>query len=101
MRPRPRIKGDELPTDSSQPTRRPRSRDGRRSDGKSKAVGTGPFTFAEWVQDQYLRFEKNQNYWQTGRPYLDGVRVNIKTDAVAMVTELEAGASDIVRLPVG
>ena len=43
-------------------------------DGKSKAVGTGAFTFAEWVQGQYLRFEKNQNYWQSGRPYLDGVR---------------------------
>jgi peptide/nickel transport system substrate-binding protein len=68
-------------------------------DGKSKAVGTGPFTFAEWVQGQYLRFEKNQNYWQSGRPYLDEVRVNIKADAVAMVTELEAGASDIVLAP--
>jgi peptide/nickel transport system substrate-binding protein len=68
-------------------------------EGKMKAVGTGPFTFAEWVQGQYLRFEKNKNYWQSGRPYLDGVQVNIKADAVAMVTELESGAADIVLAP--
>jgi peptide/nickel transport system substrate-binding protein len=68
-------------------------------DSKMKAVGTGPFSFVEWVQGQYLSFEKNKNYWQSGRPYLDGVRVNIKADAVAMVTELEAGAGDIVLAP--
>ena len=68
-------------------------------DSKSRAVGTGPFTYIEWVQGQYLRFEKFKNYWQTGRPYLDGVRVNIRADAVAALTELEAGASDIVLAP--
>jgi peptide/nickel transport system substrate-binding protein len=68
-------------------------------DSKLKAVGTGPFSFVEWVQGQYLQFAKNKNYWQSGRPYLDGVKVNIKSDAVAMLTELEAGASDIVLAP--
>jgi peptide/nickel transport system substrate-binding protein len=68
-------------------------------DSKMKAVGTGPFAFVEWVQGQYLSFEKNKNYWQSGRPYLDGVKVSIKADAVAMVTELEAGAGDVVLAP--
>jgi peptide/nickel transport system substrate-binding protein len=68
-------------------------------DAKTKAVGTGPFTFVEWAQGQHLKFAKNPNYWQSGRPYLDGVTVNIKADAQAMVTELEAGASDVVLAP--
>ena len=68
-------------------------------DAKTKAVGTGPFTFVEWAQGQHLKFAKNPNYWQSGRPYLDGVIVNIKADAQAMVTELEAGASDVILAP--
>ena len=68
-------------------------------DSKTKAVGTGPFAFVEWVQGDHLRFEKHKNYWRSGRPYLDGVLINIKADAQAMVTELEAGAVDVVRAP--
>ena len=43
-------------------------------DAASKAVGTGPFTFVEWVQGDHLSFARNKNYWQSGRPYLDGSR---------------------------
>jgi peptide/nickel transport system substrate-binding protein len=62
-------------------------------------VGTGPFKFVEWVQGQYLRFEKNPNYWLSGRPYLDAVQVNVRSDIQTMTSELEAGASDLIVLP--
>jgi peptide/nickel transport system substrate-binding protein len=68
-------------------------------DAKSKAVGTGPFTFVEWVQGDHLTYAKNTNYWQTGRPYLDGIRVSILADQQAMVTQLEAGALDLAMAP--
>lgn len=68
-------------------------------DSKNKAVGTGPFAFAEWAQGEHLRFEKNKNYWRSGRPYLDGVLINIRSDAQTMVTELEAGVVDMIRAP--
>jgi peptide/nickel transport system substrate-binding protein len=68
-------------------------------DSRSKAVGTGPFKFVEWVQGQYLRFEKNPNYWRQGLPYLDSVQVNVKADIQAMTAELEAGATDLIVLP--
>src|SRR5947209_19625458 len=34
---------------------------------KSKAIGTGPFAFTEWIQGDHLTYSKNKNYWQTGR----------------------------------
>lgn len=61
--------------------------------------GTGPFKFVEWVQGQYLRFEKNPKYWIGGQPYLDSVQVNIRSDIQTMTSELEAGSSDLIVLP--
>ena len=65
----------------------------------TKVIGTGPFKFADWVQGQYLRFEKNPNYWQSGKPYLDSVQVNVKSDIQAMTAELEGGGTDLIVLP--
>ena len=62
---------------------------------KTTTVGTGPFTFVEWVPGDHLLFNKNPNYWQTGRPYLDGVRVVITNDPQAMVAQLEGSAIDM------
>ena len=30
-----------------------------------------------------MRFTKNPNYWQPGRPYLDEIVVNVRKDAVS------------------
>ena len=69
------------------------------ADAKSKAVGTGPFSFVEWVPGDHLQFARNPNYWQTGRPYLDGVQASILKDSQAMVTQLEGGAVDAIKTP--
>jgi peptide/nickel transport system substrate-binding protein len=65
---------------------------------QTKAVGTGPFVFKEWVQGDHLAFERNPNYWQSGRPYLDGLQANVR-DIQAATLQLEAGALDLVRNP--
>lgn len=68
-------------------------------DNKTKAVGTGPFTFIEWVQGSHVAYGKNKNYWDSGKPYLDGIRVNIMRDQQSMVSQLEAGAIDLAMTP--
>jgi peptide/nickel transport system substrate-binding protein len=68
-------------------------------DAKNTANGTGPFKFVEWVPGDHVTLAKNPNYWQTGKPYLDGIQIPILRDQQAMVTQLEAGTLDIARLP--
>jgi peptide/nickel transport system substrate-binding protein len=68
-------------------------------DAQAKAVGTGPFTFVEWVQGDHVTLAKNANYWRTGRPYLDGVLVSITKDVVAGANTLRAGALDALNAP--
>lgn len=46
-------------------------------------VGTGAFVFVEYVPDQRLVFERFDNYWQEGFPYLDRYVVDIIADAAA------------------
>jgi peptide/nickel transport system substrate-binding protein len=68
-------------------------------DGPRKPVGTGPFTFVEWIQGDHVRVVKNKNYWQSGRPYLDEIQTTVLRDPQAMVVSLEAGALDLVLNP--
>ena len=68
-------------------------------DAKSKAIGTGPFALDQWIQGDRLVFTKNKNYWQSGRPYLDGFEVKILNDPQASVVQLEAGSLDLILTP--
>ncbi len=36
-------------------------------------VGTGPFIFKEWKQTDYMKVEKNPNYWRAGYPKVDSI----------------------------
>ncbi|HEX6291217.1 MAG TPA: ABC transporter substrate-binding protein [Herpetosiphonaceae bacterium] len=40
-----------------------------------KPVGTGPFTEVTVFQNQIYQVEKNPNYWQEGKPYIQGFRM--------------------------
>lgn len=38
-------------------------------------VGTGPFTNVARFESQIWELHKNPNYWQEGKPYIDGIRI--------------------------
>ena len=53
-------------------------------DFRNHPVGTGPFKFKFWKEDEILVLLKNENYWEkNGKdrlPYLDAVKVTFITD---------------------
>jgi peptide/nickel transport system substrate-binding protein len=67
-------------------------------DAKTTIIGTGPFVLTERVPGDSFTFTKNKNYWQTGKPYLDGVVTNIRTQQ-NMALQLEGGLLDAVKTP--
>jgi peptide/nickel transport system substrate-binding protein len=67
-------------------------------DAKTTIVGTGPFTLVERVPGDHFTFAKNKNYWQSGRPYLDSVVTNIRSQQ-NMILQLEGGTLDSVKIP--
>jgi peptide/nickel transport system substrate-binding protein len=71
--------------------------DGVKSDG----VGTGPFRVVEFRPNDTLVLTKNEDYWQDGLPYLDGVVFRVIPDANTRSALLESGEVDIaLGLPV-
>ena len=56
-----------------------------------KPVGTGPFKFKEWRKGQYIALERNPDYWDSGKPYVDQVIFRIIPDAASRAAALETG----------
>jgi peptide/nickel transport system substrate-binding protein len=68
-------------------------------DSPTKANGTGPFMFVEWVSGDHVTMQRNPNYWDKNLPYLDSIQTRIFRDTQAMVVSLEAGALDELDSP--
>jgi peptide/nickel transport system substrate-binding protein len=59
-------------------------------------VGTGPFTVSGFSPTgTSFTLEKNPNYWQPGKPYLNSVTVNSIPDDTTRVLAVESGSGDI------
>jgi peptide/nickel transport system substrate-binding protein len=54
-------------------------------------VGTGPFKFVEWRRGEFIRLDRNANYWKTGRPYLDRVVARFIADSATRTAAIEKG----------
>lgn len=61
----------------------------------SAPIGTGPFLFKEWVKGSHLILERNPNYWDKGKPYLDRVVVRFIADLSARSAAFETGELDL------
>ena len=48
-------------------------------------MGTGPFKFVEHVKGSHWVGKKNADYWDKGKPYLDGYR------AIFIIVVVRAG----------
>ncbi|HTP96126.1 MAG TPA: ABC transporter substrate-binding protein [Burkholderiales bacterium] len=57
--------------------------------------GTGPFTFVEHVKGSHWVGKKNPNYWDKGKPYLDGYRALFVSSSSAQVAAIRGGRAQI------
>lgn len=57
----------------------------------NKPIGTGPFKFVEWRKAQFIRLDRNANYWRSGRPSLDRVVARFIPEASTRTAALQNG----------
>lgn len=60
------------------------------------AAGTGPFKVQSFEPGVRGTFVRNENYWKTGLPYLDGVETFGIDDTVARMNALLSGSADYI-----
>jgi peptide/nickel transport system substrate-binding protein len=56
---------------------------------ENNIMGSGPFVFVEHVRGSHLVGKGNPNYWDQGKPYLDGYRAIFISDTAARVAALK------------
>ncbi len=52
---------------------------------------TGPFIFKEWQRGSAVIYERNPNYWDAPKPYVDRLVVRFITDPAARTIAIENG----------
>jgi peptide/nickel transport system substrate-binding protein len=64
--------------------------------GNSKLhpVGTGPFEFVSWTQNQGIVVKRFDRYFAAGQPYLDGINFQFLQNNQTRVQALESGQLD-------
>jgi len=65
---------------------------------KEAAIGSGAFKLAEWVPDNYMLLQANKDYYISGLPYLDAVRINVVPDQAGIVAALRTKAADMALI---
>jgi peptide/nickel transport system substrate-binding protein len=64
-------------------------------DMRQHPIGTGPFKFVEFRQNQSITLTRNTDYWKLGLPYLDGVEYTIITNRSTALLGFTSGKFDM------
>jgi peptide/nickel transport system substrate-binding protein len=64
---------------------------------KTNPVGTGPFKFESFERDVSLKFTRFDDYWDAGKPYLDGLEWSIIADPVTSLLAFKNGDGKVIR----
>ncbi len=62
---------------------------------RTHPIGTGPFKFAAFKPNEYIRVVKNPDYWKPGRPYLDAIEWTIIPNRSTQELAFIAGKFDM------
>lgn len=55
------------------------------------ALGTGPFELVKYTPNVSVILKRNPNYWQKGRPYLNGIDIQVMSNASTRIAAVESG----------
>lgn len=69
--------------------------DVREYSNANSPIGTGPFRFVEWRRGQFMQFDRNENYWKDGLPYLDRIVARFIPDAATRTAAMETGEAHV------
>jgi len=61
---------------------------------KSHPVGTGPFKFKNFERNVSITYDRNENYWDKGKPYLDSIEYVVVVNNMTQRSALRAGEID-------
>lgn len=61
-----------------------------------KPIGTGPYKVTEFVTGDHITFDRNPNYWQEGKPYIDKVIVRIVPSSEVALQLMKSGEADVM-----
>lgn len=64
-------------------------------DTNRKPVGTGPWKFVSWTDNEKVVVARNDAYWRAGRPHLDGIEIAIIPEAATALRAVSAGQMDM------
>jgi peptide/nickel transport system substrate-binding protein len=69
-------------------------------DGYNRSpLGTGPFKFVEWKSGEYVKVERNPDYWRgTDYPYLDGIVFTFIPDDNTRLNAMKAKEHDLGQI---
>lgn len=58
-------------------------------------VGTGPWKFVSWEDNDSLVFTRNSGYWRAGLPYFDAVHLSVINDFSTLLRSVIANENDL------
>jgi peptide/nickel transport system substrate-binding protein len=64
-------------------------------------IGTGPFIFQKYDVDSAMYYNKNPNYWQQGKPYVDKVKIVFADDPQVTKNMMISGEGMAVNYELG
>ena len=57
-------------------------------------VGAGPFVLKQWTRDAQVSMDRNPNYWNLPRPYVDTLVIKFFSDPTAGWNTFQTGGGD-------
>ncbi len=68
--------------------------DARKVWARANVVGTGPYKLVDYKRDSYISFTRFDNYWRTGKPYIQNVKILVIPDIMVSSALLQSGDAD-------